>query len=89
MNTRETFESVLEPGIRDLVVALRAAGINTTCSCAHSGVIECESRDPTTELCIIYNTLWEALIGTYTVTLTREVRDGNITDGIVITVPLG
>ena len=42
LRATEAWGGGIEPGIRDLVVRLRAAGINTVCSCEHARSVECE-----------------------------------------------
>ena len=44
------FALELEDGVREWVLRLRAAGINTECSCGHEGYIQCQSIDPPTEI---------------------------------------
>jgi len=65
------FALELEDGVREWVLRLRAAGINTECSCGHEGYIQCQSIDPLTEIerikAILHvHHLWEyTIIWTY------------------------
>lgn len=63
----------LEAPIRDVVRALRNAGINTICSCGHEMYIECGSHDPTAECDTVFNVLRELQHEQFDITVSWHV----------------
>ena len=84
MTTADTFYAQLEPDIREIVRALRNAGINTECSCGHEMYVQCQTTDPTLELNIIYTVLNELDIKDFDIILTARVYEGHWYKGLVI-----
>lgn len=56
--TEEWYNFIEEP-VREIVRALRNAGINTECSCGHDMTIQCALIDPTAEFSMIHSILIE------------------------------
>jgi hypothetical protein len=59
----------IEAGVREVVRALRDAGVNTECSCHHEGYVQCQSVDPYTEQMRIFNVMRELGIREWKATL--------------------
>jgi hypothetical protein len=66
------FYSKIEENVREAIFQLRNNGINTECSCHHEGFIQCQSLDPSTELDIIYNVMYELKIEKWKAELTAD-----------------
>ena len=69
---KDEFSSTIENGVREWVLWLREAGINTECSCGHEGYIQCQSLDPLTEIGRIKAVLHEHDLWDYKIELTYQ-----------------
>jgi hypothetical protein len=76
----------IEEPVRDIVMALRNNGVNTTCSCGHEMYIECEYYEDE-ELQNIYCALIELGFDKYRVEIMDDVNDGNRHTYLTIMLP--